>query len=150
MIGSLNGGSPSIDHLCKTIVFENTRHPGDGEFDPKFSKYYAVVIQYTGKLNAQKLLNYARDLKEKSLSKKNYNMRVAAEEVSLDITGYDSGGIVPIGMKKQEKIPIIMSKEILHLQPPVIWLGAGHVDWKVAFPISSFVASTKCFIGDLE
>ncbi|KAI8852866.1 YbaK/aminoacyl-tRNA synthetase-associated domain-containing protein [Chytridium lagenaria] len=143
-------GAPSIDHLCKTIIFENTRFAGDpNAFDPRYSKYYAVVVQYTGKLNTQKLMNYIRDLKDKSISKKNYNMRVAPEEASLNLTGYDTGGVSPIGMK-ETRIPIILCQAILKLQPAFIWLGCGHIDWKIAFPVSTFIKATGCFVADLE
>lgn len=39
--------APSIEHLCKTIVFENTKaHPSvDGCKNPSNSKYYCVIVQ---------------------------------------------------------------------------------------------------------
>ena len=37
--------------------------------------------QYVDKLNSQKLMNYIRELGNKEIPKKHYNMRVAAEEV---------------------------------------------------------------------
>lgn len=40
-------GAASINHLCKSIIFENTRaHPSvDGWKDPLNSKFYVVVVQ---------------------------------------------------------------------------------------------------------
>lgn len=37
----------SVDHLCKSIIMENTRaHPSvQGWEDPKNSKYYVVIVQ---------------------------------------------------------------------------------------------------------
>lgn len=37
----------SIDHLCKSIIMENTKaHPSvDGWSDPNNSKYYVVILQ---------------------------------------------------------------------------------------------------------
>lgn len=42
--------APSVDHLCKSIVMENTRaHPSvDGFTNPCNSKYYVVIIQVRG------------------------------------------------------------------------------------------------------
>ncbi|KAJ3103099.1 hypothetical protein HDU97_010379 [Phlyctochytrium planicorne] len=118
------------------------------ELDPLNSKYYAVIVQYIGKLNTQKLMNYARDLKNKAISKKHYNFRVTADESSFALTGYPSGGVTPIAMN--QNIPIIISKSVLSLQPPVLWLGAGHVDWKVAFPVNSFVEASRSFVAEIE
>jgi prolyl-tRNA editing enzyme YbaK/EbsC (Cys-tRNA(Pro) deacylase) len=94
-------------------------------------------------------MNYVRDLNQKSLSKKNYNMRIAPEEDSLRLTGYEKGGVTPLGMKT-ENIPVILHESVTKLEPPLLFLGAGHVDWKVAFPVKEFVKATGCFVADLD
>ncbi|KAJ3295382.1 hypothetical protein HK104_002721 [Borealophlyctis nickersoniae] len=71
--------APSTAHLCKSIIFENTRFKDTK--DPYNSQYYCVLVQYVDKLNTQKLMNFVRDLSNKNVPKKHYNMRVAAEEV---------------------------------------------------------------------
>ncbi|CAG8630756.1 2843_t:CDS:2, partial [Gigaspora margarita] len=53
----------------------------------------------------------------------------------------------PIGMN--QKLPIIVAKSITELKPPVFYLGAGHVDWKLALPIKNFIDVTGCLIADL-
>ncbi|KAJ3331133.1 hypothetical protein HDU76_003999 [Blyttiomyces sp. JEL0837] len=143
--------APSTAHLCKTLIFENSRHlqTGDMLAEPTNSKYYAVIVQYIGKLNTQKLMNLVRDLNGKTVSKKNYNMRVTAEENSLQLTGYDTGGVSPFGMATPN-IPIILSKAITTLQPQIFFLGAGHVDWKIGVPVKEFMDATKCYVADLE
>ena len=46
--------SPSIDFLCKTIVFENTSY--DEKYEgPFYPKYFAVMVQYIAKINTEKL-----------------------------------------------------------------------------------------------
>lgn len=45
-------GAASVFHLCKSIVFENTKAPPDVTdcSNPQNSKYYLVVTQYAYKL----------------------------------------------------------------------------------------------------
>ncbi|CAG8545754.1 6726_t:CDS:2 [Scutellospora calospora] len=139
--------APSIDHLCKSVIFENTRCIHDNIDDPLNSKYYCVIVQYIGSINTQKLMNFVRGLKNKSISKKNYNFRVADAEKSIELTGFENNGVSPIGMNK--KIPIIISKSITELKPPIFYIGGGHIDWKLALPIKNFINATKCLIADL-
>ncbi|CAG8465444.1 17064_t:CDS:2, partial [Acaulospora morrowiae] len=128
--------APSVDHLCKSVIFENTRCPHETIDDPLNSRYYCVIVQYVGSINTQKLMNYVRSLKNKSISKKNYNFRVADAEKSFQLTGFDNNGVSPIGMNQD--IPIILTKSITELHPPVLYLGAGHVDWKLGLPVDDF------------
>ncbi|KAJ3175634.1 hypothetical protein HK101_010625 [Irineochytrium annulatum] len=95
----------------------------------------------------QSLINYVRGLT--SGSKKNYNMRVAPEDKSFELSGYQTGGVTPIGMSNTN-VPIILAKAITELSPRVFWLGAGHLDWKVAVNLSNFIHATNCDIVDLE
>ncbi|PKY52837.1 hypothetical protein RhiirA4_497580 [Rhizophagus irregularis] len=140
--------SPSINHLCKSVIFENTRSSHDSIDDPLNSKYYCVIIQYVGSINTQRLMNFVRTLKIKQISKKNYNFRVTDREKSVRLTGFENNGVSPIGMTFQ--IPIILSSAITELQPPVFYLGAGHVDWKLALPVHDFMLATNCFIANLS
>ncbi|KAJ3232908.1 hypothetical protein HDU81_002595 [Chytriomyces hyalinus] len=145
----LRMSAPSINHLCKTLFFENTRFTGNGGgdlLDPQNSKYYAVIVQYIGKLNSAKLTNFVRALSNGT--KKNFNLRVASESESDEFTGYKSGGVTPFGMARS--VPVIVSKAILELRPPVLFLGAGHADWKVAVPVQDYLKSSKSFVVDLE
>ncbi|KNE65739.1 rho guanine nucleotide exchange factor [Allomyces macrogynus ATCC 38327] len=125
--------APTRAHLCKSIIMENTRCPHNSIDDPAFSKYYCVIVQYTAKLNTQKLFNFGRDLKQRTISKKNYNFRLVDPEISEQLTGYGTGGVSPFGN-----------------EPPVFWLGAGHIDWKVAVSTADFVEATGCYVTDLE
>ncbi|KAJ3402515.1 hypothetical protein HDU80_005022 [Chytriomyces hyalinus] len=144
----LRMSAPSINHLCKTLFFENTRFTGNSGdiLDPQNSKYYAVIVQYVGKLNSAKLTNFVRALSNGT--KKNFNLRVASEAESDEFTGYKSGGVTPFGMARN--VPVIVSKAILDLRPPVLFLGAGHADWKVAVPVQEYLKASKSFVVDLE
>lgn len=45
-------GAASVQHLCKSIIMENTRVAGD---EPGVTKYWLVVVQYSAKLHSDKL-----------------------------------------------------------------------------------------------
>ncbi|KAI8972529.1 hypothetical protein BDB01DRAFT_468314 [Pilobolus umbonatus] len=106
--------APSQEHMCKSIILENTRCTHNDISDPLYSRYYCVITQYTQPVNTQKLLNYGRSLKNKEISKKYYNYRLADPEVSLKLTGFEEGGVSPIGMNKP--IPVIMAESITKLK----------------------------------
>ncbi|KAL0143856.1 YbaK/aminoacyl-tRNA synthetase-associated domain-containing protein [Mucor lusitanicus] len=140
--------APSKEHMCKSVVMENTRCTHEDISDPNYSRYYCVITQYVKPVNTQKMLNFCRGLKNKEISKKYYNFRLADPEVSLQLTGYKKGGVCPVGMK--QPIPIILAESITKLEPSVIYLGAGHIDWKLGIPVDTFIDSTKCFVADLD
>ena len=76
-------------------------------------------------------MNFVRTLKNKQISKKHYNFRVADGEKSVQLTGFENNGVSPIGMTFQ--IPIILTSTITDLQPLVFYLGAGHIDLEIGF-----------------
>ena len=49
--------APSVHHLCKTMVMENTRAPEELQKidDPRASKYFMVLVQYTASIDTNKL-----------------------------------------------------------------------------------------------
>ena len=93
-------------------------------------------------------MNFVRILKNKQISKKNYNFRITDKEKSVRLTGFENNGISPIGMTLQ--IPIILASTITELRPPVFYLGAGHIDWKLALPVQDFIYAMNCFTADLS
>jgi hypothetical protein len=54
----------SIHHLCKTMVMENTRvsESAEGPADPRLSKYYMVLVQYSASINAEKLKSFVHEV----------------------------------------------------------------------------------------
>ncbi|TPX40375.1 proline---tRNA ligase [Synchytrium endobioticum] len=139
--------APSTAHLCKSVIMENTHFT---QTDPTNSKYYCVIVQYVSKLNTQKLINFVYGMNQnkpdRKLSKKDFNLRVADESMTMEITGHTQNGVSPIGMKVQ--LPIILSGGVTILQPPVFYMGGGHIDWKLALPVHEFIHATKCFVVD--
>eukprot|EP00123_Amoebidium_parasiticum_P004237 comp15522_c0_seq1/m.12548 comp15522_c0_seq1/g.12548 ORF comp15522_c0_seq1/g.12548 comp15522_c0_seq1/m.12548 type:complete len:234 (-) comp15522_c0_seq1:29-730(-) len=140
--------APSVDHLCKSLVFENTHSTAKDCSDPYNSRYYCVIVQYITKLNTDVLGKFVQSLKNPRLPNKNYCMRLAKPEVSFELTGHDKNGVSYFGMKVE--MPVILSKTIRDLKPGMMFLGAGDVDWKVAYDIEEFIAVTRCFIADVS
>ncbi|GAB4823617.1 hypothetical protein N2152v2_010663 [Parachlorella kessleri] len=136
----------SIQHLCKTIVMENTRaHPSVSDWsNPHNSKYYLVL--YAARLNAEKLKDYIHKLNAGKFAKRWFNMRLAPEAVSDELSGFSHNAVSPIGIKT--RLPIIMSHRIAELQPDFFFLGGGEVDLKVGFSATDFIAAYEPFVVD--
>ncbi|CAO3649952.1 unnamed protein product [Cunninghamella blakesleeana] len=140
--------APSRAHMCKSLVMENTRCTHHDYSDPLYSRYYCIITRYDSPVNTQTLMHYARGLKNKTISKKNYNFRLADSDVSLELTGFKKGGVCPLGMKNS--LPIIMAESVTKLDPPVMYLGAGHIDYKWGIPVQEFIRTTGCMVTNLE
>ncbi|KAG8662235.1 uncharacterized protein LOC110609530 isoform X2 [Manihot esculenta] len=96
-------GAASVDHLCKSIVLVNTQAPSDiiDCSDCKNSKYYIVVVQYTARFNAETVKNYLYMLNDCKIAKKKFNLRLAPEEISAKLTGYEHNAVTCIGLKTE-------------------------------------------------
>ncbi|PSS09721.1 Envelope glycoprotein like [Actinidia chinensis var. chinensis] len=71
-------------------------------------------------------------------------MRLAPEEMSQKLTGYEHNGVTCIGMKTD--IPVILDEAIVKLDPDFFWLGGGEVDLKLGIRTSEFIDYVKPFI----
>ncbi|XP_052170705.1 uncharacterized protein LOC127786949 isoform X2 [Diospyros lotus] len=94
-------GAFSVDHLCKSIVLVNTQAPSNviDCSDHNNSKYYVVVIQYIARFNAETVKNFLYSLNNGNIPKKKFNLRLAPEETSQKLTGYEHNAVTCIGMK---------------------------------------------------
>ncbi|GFR50353.1 hypothetical protein Agub_g12562, partial [Astrephomene gubernaculifera] len=137
-----------VDQLCKSIVMENTRaHPEvRGWEDPRHSKYYCVIVQYTARLHADKLKMALLELGGRKYGRQYYNMRLAPEEVNDELTGFSHNAVTPICMR--ERLPIVLSHRITQLPAGRFWLGAGEVDLKVGLSVEEFVRAYQPFVID--
>ena len=136
-------GAPSIHHLCKTLLFTNTRWTATD--DPNFSQYYLVCVQYTDKIDSQKLNEFVRSTCLPR-SKKSFNLRVPDAQTAFNVTGYETGGVTPFALASP--IPVIITQKMAQLN--VVFLGAGHVDWKLSISMQEFKNVTKCTVADLS
>ncbi|CAH1453749.1 unnamed protein product [Lactuca virosa] len=116
-------GAASIHHLCKSIVLVNTQAASNITdcSDRQNSKYYVVVVQYTARF-----------------------MRLAPEEISHNLTGFEHNGVTCVGMKTD--IPVILDEAIVKLNPDFFWLGGGEIDLKLGIRTSEFINFAKPFI----
>lgn len=138
--------APSIHHLCKSIVLVNTQaqsHVIDCS-NRNNSKYYVVVVQYTARFNAEMVKNYLYSLNEGRVPKKKFNLRLAPEEISNSLTGFEHNAVTCIGMKTD--IPVILDEAIVKLSPDYFWLGGGEVYLKMGIRTSQFIQFVKPFI----
>ncbi|KAJ1921445.1 hypothetical protein IWQ60_006771 [Tieghemiomyces parasiticus] len=106
-----------------------------------------LLVQYVSSINTAKLVEYVRALTNHAKGRKQYNFRLVAPSVAFDLTSYGNNAVSPFGMTKA--IPIILEAAITQLRPPVLYLGAGHVDWKVSLPVEKFIAATGSPVVDL-
>ncbi|CAI7834701.1 unnamed protein product [Closterium sp. NIES-53] len=141
-------GAPSVDHLCKSIVMTNTQAPADVVdcSNPRYSKYYVIVIQYSARLNAEKVRNFVYALNDGTVPKKRINMRLAPEEDSMALTGFEHNAVAPIGTRTP--IPVIISDRILALRPRYFWMGGGEVDLKLAMAADDFLSLLNPYVVD--
>ncbi|KAL5551133.1 hypothetical protein UlMin_001309 [Ulmus minor] len=139
-------GAASIDHLCKSIVLVNTQAQSDviDCRDRNNSKYYVVVVQYTARFNAETVRNFLYTLNNGKIAKKKFNLRLAPEETSIKLTGFEHNAVTCIGMKTD--IPVILDEAIAKLSPDFFWLGGGEIDLKLGIRTSEFINFVKPFI----
>ncbi|KZV45333.1 hypothetical protein F511_04071 [Dorcoceras hygrometricum] len=136
----------SIHHLCKSIVLVNTQAPSNVNdcSNRNYSKYYVVVVQYTARFNAETVKNFLYNLNDGKIAKKKINMRLAPEETSAMLTGYEHNGVTCIGMKTD--IPVILDEAIVKLEPDFFWLGGGEIDLKLGIRTSQFIDFVRPFV----
>lgn len=144
--------APSTFYLCKTIVLENTAWNPLFSDEDAYWKYVAVVIQYESKLSSEKVMKFAKEFQnsnsnQKIISKKHFHYRLADEEIANQLTGYGYNAVTPFLMKTE--LPILLSKEILHLNPEYLFLGGGEVDLKLGISVNEFLTTTKAMVADI-
>jgi hypothetical protein len=130
--------APSTDHLCKSLIFENTRSP-EGE-----PRYFMVIVQvctphedsthtvldqgstrtsrgvarctlqYTTKLDTEVLGRFIQAQRTPRLPNKNYNMRLAQPDDSLRLTGYENNAVCPFGCNA--RMDVIVARPIAELK----------------------------------
>ncbi|KAJ2367297.1 hypothetical protein IW150_005709 [Coemansia sp. RSA 2607] len=139
--------APSPAHLCKAVVLENKRWRSSLH---RSSPCYCVMVQYVHSVDVAKLAEYVRSVVEGEgkVAKKHFNFRLADQETTWRKTGFEKNGVCPFGAR--EMWPVILCEEITRLSPPVMWMGGGHVDYKLAMPVEAFVRATGCLVADVS
>lgn len=105
---------------------------------PLYPRYVAIVIQYIAKIDAEKVMKWARHMNQhQKLGKGKFHFRLAPEEVAYELTGYRYNSLTPYLMNA--KIPLIISDKITKLPGRFFWIGGGHVDIKLRLGIQECV-----------
>jgi prolyl-tRNA editing enzyme YbaK/EbsC (Cys-tRNA(Pro) deacylase) len=128
----------SVPQMCKSIVFENTAATHDSMEDMTNSRYYCVIVQYAAKFDAEMLRDVIHELRkpEDRLSRKKFHFQLAPEEVNDKLTGFTHNAVTPFGM--MSKIPIVLCKRCLDMEPKFMFFGGGKVNVKLGMSIADF------------
>ncbi|KAF9946771.1 hypothetical protein BGZ72_011150 [Mortierella alpina] len=137
---------PSTFHLCKSLIFENTKWKQNDAKAKDEDRYWCVLVQYEGSVNITKLEKAVRE--RTGDSRKGMHLRIAPAERSLEMTGHTTNGVSPVGMATD--LPILISSAIADLSPAILYLGAGHVDWKIALPVQGLVDKWNATVIDFS
>ncbi|KAJ1723305.1 hypothetical protein LPJ53_002354 [Coemansia erecta] len=111
------------------------------------------MVQYVHRVDMGRLADYVRNVVGGGggsgvVAKKHFNFRLADQEWTARMTGFERNGVSPFGARVMW--PVVLCEEITRLSPPVLWIGAGHVDYKLAMPVDTFVKATECLIADIS
>ncbi|KAJ1732355.1 hypothetical protein LPJ61_002085 [Coemansia biformis] len=112
------------------------------------AQYYCAIVQYVHSINTGAMADIVRSLGGSKVAKKHFNYRLTDARTTLELTGFGNNGVSPIGMTHE--LPAVLCAAIMRLGPPVLWLGAGYVDFERALPMPDFVDTTQCFIADIS
>lgn len=99
---------PSTYHLCKTLVFHNTKWKQDESKPEDADRYWCVIVQYEGSVNVQKLEKAVRE--KTGASRKGMHLRIAPSEKSEELTGFINNAVSPIG---KPAVPVLPSPLLL-------------------------------------
>ena len=120
---------------------------------PHYQQFYCVVIQYTTKINSDKLMKLGRQIqnesacKENRLGKKAFHFLLVPEETSFQLTGYRHNAVTPFAMR--QKMPMILSDPISSLA--YFYLGGGAIDLKIRIGTQELLSryESTVHIGDI-
>lgn len=138
-------GAASTGQLCKTMVMENTKRLDDPS--PTNYQYLMVILQYEkDRVHGEKLQSYLYGLNQKKIPRRHFNLRLAAEDATVDLTGFSYNSVTPVG--SLTALPIIISHEIVRLPYSTFYLGAGEVDLKLELSTDEFTSKYSAEIVD--
>ncbi|GJD11972.1 hypothetical protein Gasu2_60870 [Galdieria sulphuraria] len=142
---SFLGRVPNENHLCKSLIVENTKYVEKFATPVYYEKYYCCIIQYSSKLNSEAVSRLFR--KHMShVPRKYFNFQFAYDCES--ITGYPFNAVTPLGMKR--RLPVIISNAIVDLDPPFIWLGGGREDVKWYVNVAQLVDAFGAIVAAVD
>jgi len=146
--------APSIHHLCKSVLVKNTAWEGSrssDRFSPANSEFYCVIVQYSHRIDDEKLPVAIRLLlpEERRLSKGKFVFRHATKEEADTLSGFQYNAIAPLGMT-EARVPILVSEAVTRLEPTRMYLGAGEVDLKLQVNVKQFIEKASAVIAAIS
>lgn len=90
--------------------------------------------------------SFMHGVNERAIPRKNFNLRLAPEEVSCSMTGFEHNAVTPIGTKTQ--MPIILSHEIANLEDKSFFIGAGDIHLKLELLTTEFIEKYNPYVVD--
>ena len=143
-------GANDLNQLCKSIIFENTACSHNNVNDPTDSRFYAVIVQYASRFDAELLRDVIHVLRPPSnrINRSKLHFKLASEEDSYRISGFKHNAISPYGLLID--IPFVICSRILETAPDVFYMGGGKVDVKLAMPTKDFIRSKNPIIGRIS
>jgi prolyl-tRNA editing enzyme YbaK/EbsC (Cys-tRNA(Pro) deacylase) len=139
--------APSVTHLCKSMLVENTSYSDKVPNDPTThnnERYYIAVFQYVERFDSDKLMKYFREVNA-GVGKKNFNYRVSDQ--GEKITGFSNGAFTVYGLS--QPVTVVLSKKAAELSPPTLYLGGGHIDLKLEISVQEFIRTAQPIIADI-
>ena len=148
-------GAPSTAHLCKTLLLSATGGRSDADvedgsddapLDPN-EVFVLAVVQYDSKLDATALRNAIRAM---NIVKPGVAVRpcVASPARAAKVLGFLPNGAAPVGGLRP--VPLLVSKAIASLEPPIVYLGGGDPDVKLVLSdVREFIAKTNAVVAKM-
>lgn len=146
-------GAKSTMHLCKTLIFKNSRYSDDYNIETYYPKYTAAVLQYPLNVKSERIMKYSKELQNSNpvkgpVSKKHWHFRMADKQEAEDLTGVEMNAMSPAFLDKN--VPVFVNSSILKLDPPFIWLGGGDLYLKIGISTEELVKFTSAHVIDLS
>ena len=146
-------GAKSSMHLCKTLIFKNSRYSYDYSIETYYPKYAAAVLQYPLNVKSDRIMKYLKDMQNRNpvkgpVSKKNWHFRMADQEEAEDLTGVEMNAMSPAFLGKN--VPVFVNSSILQLDPPFVWLGGGDLYLKIGISTEELVKFSSAHVIDLS
>ena len=105
---------------------------------------------FVGKINTLYLRNLIHELRpvEQRISKKKFHFQLASDEDNDRLSGFEHNAIAPFGLR--QPIPMIICDHCVSCNEPILFLGGGKVDVKLALPTSDLIRATNAIVGHIS
>nr|CCA15691.1 conserved hypothetical protein [Albugo laibachii Nc14] len=131
----------NVEHLCKSIVVENTAYAKKSINHAYGGRYLCVILQYQAKLDTEQLSRFVCALvaheTNSVVSRKRFSFQHAPKDVCVELTGFEHNGVSIFGAK--QFIPVVASEELLKTTSGYIWLGGGATNFKLRVATSQLI-----------